>query len=197
MKKHQGRLAAAAFACAAVWIGAPASAAVVYGNVAESFDTAPISISFAGSTFTFSSTGDPFNPTAIQTSGGGEVNSFGGFSIFPLQPTSDFINRNTVTFGPGDQFSPFPTATTIPYSNSYNYIGLEAVLGSEDYYGFAFTTDTTLNSYGFETMPGVSITATTAVPEPTTWALAMLGIVMVGGALRYRRGRTAVAVASL
>jgi hypothetical protein len=174
-------------------LSAPASAAVVYQSINADLQAAPYSISFDGGGFTFSSTGDPFNPLAVQTTGGGEVTAFGGFLGIPIEPTSDFTNRGTVVYGPG-QYAAFPAPTTVPYSNGENFIGLEAAENGQDYFGYVFTTDTTLNGFGYETVANQSILAS-AVPEPSTWALMMAGVAMLGFFLRAGRRRSAASIA--
>lgn len=185
-----------AFASAAICAIAFSSAANAdphIVNVGQSYMNSPVSFTLGDSTFTFSATGDWFNPTAVESSGTGEFNTIFG------QPTSYFVDRGTVTFGASDQYAAFSSPTTISYSNGNNFIGLRATDGTNVYYGFAYTTDNMLNSYGFETTPGASITATVAgapagaVPEPASWALMLGGFGLVGGAMRARRRSVAFA----
>lgn len=173
-------------------ISTTAQAAPVIVTLDSSFATTAASFNFFGSTFTFSSTGDIFNPAAVKTAGGGAVRSFGGFLGIPITPSTDFPDRGSgiLTYGPGTSFAAFPTTTTIPYSNGDNYLGLRATLNGLDYYGYAFTTDTTLNSFGFETIPGTAFvlnTSTADVPEAASWAMFLGGFGLIGGALRRRR----------
>ena len=78
--------------------------------------------------------------------------------------------------------------TTIPTTNGNNFLGLRVTSGGQNYYGFAYTTNAMLNSYGFETTANTAITATTvlppAVPETATWAMMILGFGVVGLSLR-------------
>ena len=184
-------LASAALAAAAIPSAAYADPHIV--NVGQSYTDTPISFTLGDSTFTFSATGDWFAPTAVQTGGTGEINTIFG------QPTTYFVDRGTVTFGASDQYAGFSSPTTISYSNGDNFIGLRATDGTNVYYGFAYTTDNMLNSYGFETTPGASSTATVAgapagaVPEPASWALMLGGFGLVGGAMRARRRTIAFA----
>lgn len=182
--------ACVAFASAAVCAIALPSAANAdphIVNVGQSYMGKPISFTLGDSTFTFSGTGDWFNPTAVQTSGTGEVNTIFG------QPTTYFVDRGTVTFGPSNQYAGFASPTTISYSNGDNFIGLRATSGADVFYGFAYTTGDVLNSYGFETTSGATITATVsgapagAVPEPASWALMLTGFGLAGSAMRLRR----------
>ena len=163
---------------------APACASVVVTGT--DYSTSPVTFSFGDSTFTFSSTGDWFNPTAVQTAGTGKVNDFFG------TPTTNFVDRGTVVFGPDfGSYSAFSAPTTIPFSNGDNFIGLEATLGSDIFFGYAFTTNTFLNSVVFSDVPGQAITASVdipaAVPEPATWAMMLLGFGAIGMTLRFRR----------
>lgn len=168
-------------------IAVPASAAPVVTNVNADLSAAPFTFSYMGATFTFGASGDIFNPLTVQTGGTGQISSFGGFLGIPVSPTSSFTDRGTVTYGPGSgNFSPFPSSTVVPFSNGKNFLGLLANAGGQNYYGYAFTTNTMLNTFAFETVPGQAITASVAaaVPEPATWALMMIGFGAVGFAMR-------------
>lgn len=172
--------------------GAPVVTAVG-GNASLS----PVSFTYMGSVFTFGATGDLFNPLTVQNSTVGAFNSFGGFLGIPVTPTSSFVDRGTVTFGPNDRFASFLTPTVVPFSLGQNFIGLRATVGADNFYGFAYTTNTIVNSIGFETTANEAITATTAiaaaVPEPGTWVLMILGFGAVGYGLRRRRAEMRVA----
>lgn len=189
----KARLIAAAAVATAAGVAAPADAAPVVVGVYQDLATGPFSFTVDGATFTFSGTGDLFNPVAVMTGGSGAVNSFGGFLGIPIAPTSDFIDRGDVAFGPGDQFTAFSRATPVPSSNGDNYIGLRAGTGNALFYGFAYTTDTVLNFYGFETAPYQAIAATASVPEPAVWTMLIVGFGAIGGAVRYRRRTVRVA----
>lgn len=180
-------------ACAAVAIvaSAPAQAAPVITTVNADLLAAPFAATFQGATFTFSATNNIFAPLTVQSDSTGAYSAFGGFLGIPLSPTSSFTNRGTVTYGPSfGTFAPFTTPTNVASSNGENFIGLRAMVGSDFYYGFAFTTNNVLNSFGFETTANTAITATTAlgaVPEPATWAMIILGMGVVGFAMRRRQ----------
>ena len=180
----------------------PASAAPVITAVNADLTSAPFSFSYLGGTFTFGSTGDIFAPLSVSAADGAAVSAFGGFLGIPLKPSSFFTDRGTVISGPGfGQFASFATLTPVDSSNGDNFLNLRVTSGGQNYYGFAYTTNATLNSYGFETSPETAITATTAipaaVPEPATWAMMLVGFGAVGFAMRRRKSeRGAVPLAA-
>ena len=172
---------------------APAAAAPVVTTVNADLTGTPFSFSFMGGTFSVTGNGGFPSILAVSTSGGAAVRTVFG------NPSTDFVNRGTVVY---DQnilggYGSFPSLTPVPFSNSDNFLGLRVTSGGQDFFGFLFTTNSRLNSYGFETTPGVGITATTAlaaaVPEPATWGMMILGMGAIGFAMRRRSGvRTAV-----
>lgn len=187
MSKRMRLFSNAGFVCAAAGLSfaaAPASAQSVT-PIGVNYGSTPYTYSIGADTFTFSGTGDIFGPTAISTGGGAMVNTIFG------SPTTNFVDRGTVSFGPNDQYSSFSTATPIRFSNGNNFIGLSALLNGSTYYGYAFTTNSILNSIAFQTTPGVPITATTAipsaVPEPATWLMMLVGFGAIGASMRNRR----------
>lgn len=182
--KFVGKLAVA---CCVSVLAAPAAVAAPFiTSVASNLATAPYTFSYAGSSFTFGFNGDYFGngPVTISTSGGGQVNTVLG------QPTTNFTDRNTVTFSPGMQYAAFSSQTPIRFTNNNNFIGLRAAAGNGDFfYGFAYTTNNIINSIGFETSVNQAITATVAIPaipEPATWAMMVGGFGLIGGTMRRR-----------
>lgn len=179
---------------AATLIATPSFATPLLFASNTDFSTKPVTFNFDDSSFTFSSTGDIFNPTAVQTAGGGEVSSFGGFLGIPVEPSSDFYparGSGQISFGPtGTSYAEFTSTTTVPYSNGGNVFGLVAMLDGSAHYGFALTSDTTLISYGFESAANTPIDAiagiagAAAVPETATWVMMLVGFGLVGGVMR-------------
>ena len=168
-----------------------ASAAPVVTAIGRDAADAPVSFTYQGVTFTFGATGDLFNPISVRNSASGAFTSFGGFLGIPVTPTSNFVDRGVVTYGPADRFASFDAATPVPFSLGDNFIGLRATAGTSDFFGFAYTTNTRVNSIGFETVAGQAITATVAIPaaipEPAAWAMMILGVGMVGARARRLR----------
>jgi PEP-CTERM motif len=177
-------------------LSAPASAAVVLG--------APVDLS-SGTVFTFGpSPTDQFSlsypvsgffaDTFVSTSGTAEVSAFGGFLGIPLQPTVDFTDGRggDVVYGPAEfgQYAAFPTATDIPFSATDSFLGLRYSVGADTFYGFAQFAGGDLERFGFETTPNMAIDASAAIatPEPSTWAMMMLGF--AGTVLLAKRRRS-------
>lgn len=163
-----------------------ASAAPVVTAIGADLSRAAYTFTLTGSSFTFGFNGDYFGggPITIATANGGQVNTVFG------SPSTSFVDRGVVTFGPTMQYAAFSTATPIRFTNGQNFIGLRALNGDGSaFYGYAYTTNNVLNSIGFETIANTAITATTAigsVPEPTSWAMMILGLGAVGGLMRRR-----------
>ncbi len=173
----------------------PANAEVIITPINLDISSTPITFTFMGGMFTFDTAGGFPNFLNVQTNSTAAVRTVFG------QPSTDFTNRGTVTYDANTLggFASFPDRTNVRFTNGENFLGLRVTSGGQDFFGFAFTTNTVLNSFGFETQPGVGITATRAipapVPEPATWAMLILGFGAVGFALRRRKVQTALSYA--
>lgn len=180
-----------AIALTTAFVAAPAMAAPVLTAVNTDILNSPFTFSVQGVSFTLSAVESFSAPLLVSNGAGGAYSSVFG------SPSSFFVDRGTVQFGPDifGAFSSFETPTAVNFSNGDNFLGIRATVGSDDYYGFVFTTNNILKGYGFETAANTTITATTAVPEPATWAMMLLGFGLVAGATRYRRRNTAVTYA--
>lgn len=182
-------------ACA-LFSAAPASAAIRV--LADDYDLTRGAIDIgldAASRFSFSYDSRFFfdtDPTLVQTSGTAATTAFGGFLGIPLSPSTFFTSANVrvdANIFPG--FAQFPAATRIPFSLVAGDLGLRVTIGGDDYYGYARIAGPRI-TVAFNDVAGAGIIAGT-VPEPASWALMILGLGSVGGALRHSRRRLAVA----
>jgi len=168
----------------------PAIAAVhTVSTGGVSFATTPFTYDFGGgNALTISNTGDFFAPEAVSTSGNLQVSSFGAPFYDPPQPTSYFTNRGG-SFGPGGElplFVSYSTPATVAYSISEGLVGFRFDIGHGLQYGYADTAGTNLYGFRYQSTPGVAVAFGT-VPEPTTWALMLLGFGAVGVTTRRRQ----------
>lgn len=171
---------------------APLNAAIELTPINQNLLDNPFEFCVTGNCFTF--TAQPFTGfgevLGIRTSGTATVSSVFG------SPSVSFAGQGGVSYGPDTLggFTAVPEQQFIRFSNGENFLGLRVTDGGQDFYGFAYTTNQTLNGIGFETAPGTAITATTnfpaavaPIPEPATWAMTLLGFAAIGGALRHRK----------
>lgn len=181
------KITAAGLSLGFVLAAIPASATPVITAVGANLTTSPFSFSYLGDTFTFSNGAGFPNFFSVSTANGAAVRTVFG------SPSTDFTNRSTVTY---DQsilggYASFSLPTIVSYTNGDNFLGLSVTSANQTYYGFAYTTNAVLNSFGFETAPNTGIVATTAipaaVPESATWAMMILGMGAVGFAMRRRQ----------
>jgi hypothetical protein len=105
------------------------------------------------------------------------VTSFGGFLGIPVEPSTSFTDRrgdHDVLYGPNQfgSYASFPTATDIPFSSGDSFLGLRYTIGADTFYRFAQFAGGDLAQ----------------VPEPSIWAMMMLGF--VGTALLAKRRRS-------
>jgi hypothetical protein len=162
--------------CVAVGVGlfagANAKAEVLLFYPGASFSSTPYTINFGGGTATYtftdisSTSTDPLAEDAVASGGDGLVNSFSTPVSFAL---------GTVIGDTGYGFAVFPVATGIAFSIAETSIGLKFSLPDGVYYGFVTTLGPEVLSYGYNSTPGGFI-ATTALPEPATWVLLIVGL---------------------
>jgi hypothetical protein len=74
---------------------------------------------------------------------------------------------------------------TEPKNQDFTAIGVEAILGSQEF--ITSITVSTDDPNGFQTVKQIDFGFATAVPEPATWAMMMLGFLGLGF-MAYRRG---------
>lgn len=190
IRKLARRSAASCLAIAVGFTALPAQAEVIITPVNQDISSTPSSFSFMGGTFTFDTAGGFPKFLNVQTSGGAAVRTVFG------QPSTDFTDRGVAFYDENTLggFASFSTPTSAGFTNGENFLGLRVTSGGQDFFGFAFTTNTVFNSFGFETTPGVGILATrdipVAVPEPATWAMLILGFGAVGFGMRRRSVQT-------
>ena len=172
----------------------PVSAAPVITAVGADLTASPFSFSYLGSTFTFSNgVGFP-NLFSVSTNSAAAVRTVFG------SPSTDFTDRSIVTYNQNTLggYGSFSAPTIVAYTNGDNFLGLRVTSANQSYYGFAYTTNSVLNSFGFETAADTGIVATTAipsaVPEAATWAMMLVGFGAVGFAMRRRNKKTAMQV---
>ncbi|WP_213769866.1 PEPxxWA-CTERM sorting domain-containing protein [Bradyrhizobium sp. dw_78] len=143
-------------------------------------------------TVTTGSTGD------IVTAITGEI---GGNAITELLPTGTLNGNDNLLFPIGTKFGTGRNAYTSTSDLDPNGIGFATSAGNFDIFGFYApdSTDVTAgNNYGEEgPVPfGVGTFAiTAAVPEPSTWAMMILGFFGIG-AMAYRRRKGSAVLAA-
>ena len=177
----------------AVAIATPAAAAVV-GAAGVTLGSTPTAFTFSDASFLFSY--DPsapfFTPAySVQTTGTAQTSAVFG------QP-SPFDQRGiTIDGNLFPSYSAIPTQMIIPYSQVAEDLALRYTVGTDAFYGYArLDGDGTLD-FAFENAANTAITAgatitgalPAAVPEPTTWAMMLMGFGAVGYGMR-RRART-------
>ncbi|WP_309642892.1 PEPxxWA-CTERM sorting domain-containing protein [Phenylobacterium sp.] len=174
-------------------VAAPASAAVITQYIGADISTDPYTIDLGTGSLTFS-TVDPsffaFNPTGVATTGSAEVYSLGEPFFRTPTPSSFFTNRGG-SFGPslGGLFAAYPTPVAIPFSITDGLVGFRFTLNNDLHYGYAQVGGSFLTGFRYESTPGTDLALgeISAVPEPSAWALMIVGFGLTGFALRRRR----------
>ncbi|MBU1377812.1 MAG: PEPxxWA-CTERM sorting domain-containing protein [Alphaproteobacteria bacterium] len=169
-------------------VAAPALAAVTFVPVNIDVSIAPFTYDFGGgSALTFDNNTSGFaSELGVQTTGSAQVFSvFGTPSLF--QPFAE-------TLFPSQQlgaFASFATSTPVNFSLSSGSIGFKFTLADGDHFGIAQTDGSLIGALYIQGTPGADIDLGSpsggAVPEPSTWALLIVGFGLTGGVLR--RGR--------
>lgn len=179
----------------------PAGAAVVINNTDVNLAAGPYTFgpSAAGQfTFSYNSNGafDP-NPVFVSTTGTAEVTTVFG------QPSASFTDGRGggAIFGPNSfpGFGAVPTSAAIGASLTDSFLGLRYTDNGNTYYGFARFAGAAFDLFAFETTPGLAINADAvaaiaAVPEPSTWAMMILGFAGIGLAAYWKRRQAALSV---
>ncbi len=180
-------------------LAATAASAAVLGEADVALTTTPTVFTLPGATFAFTfdaALAQQFDPApySVQTGGTGETSGFGGFLGIPLQPSLFDTSGVTIDGSLFPGFDAFPQLSPIPYSLVPGDLALEYGAGAAVHYGYArFNGDGTFD-IAFESTPdtaiigGAPITGPLGVPEPATWAVMLLGVGAIGGAMRRRRG---------
>ena len=189
------KIVLATLAASAMSIALPANAATTLVSLGTPL-TAGISqsFSFGGSTFTFGGSGS--SSVSVQNTAGAAIQAFGGFFGIALTPSASFTNRGTVTYGPtGTQYASFTSPSIDSSISQQSFVGLRANDGTNNFFGFAYLSGRTLVGYGYESIANTAVTATTAVPEPTSWTMMIGGFGIMGGLMRRRKSKIATTVA--
>lgn len=167
----------------------PGEAAVVFVPVNTDVLTAPFTYDFGeGSALTFDSNTSGFASVyGVQTTGSAQVFSvFGTPSLFQPFATTLFPSQQL------GSFASFASSTAVPFSLAAGTLGFKFTLAGADYFGLAKTSGSTINALYIQNTPGADIALDVqggVVPEPSTWALAILGFGGAGYALRRARRR--------
>lgn len=136
-----------------------------------------------------------YRVAALQTTGTAAAYG-GGFIGNGSDYTSYSAGSATPANNFGGAFITAPTARPIDYSLADTYVALQFGSGANTHYGYAEVAGTTLIRLAYNDVAGGSITTgdaitaaipTSAVPEPASWAFLLVGLGLVGGALRRRR----------
>ena len=181
-------LRGAALAALCSTIAAPALAAVSYVPVNVDVSVAPFTYDFGvGGALTFDNNTSGFaSELGVQTTGSAQVFSvFGQPSLFQPFATTLFPSQQL------GSFASYATSTPVNFSLASGSIGFKFTLADGDHFGFARTDGALIAGLFIQGTPGADLGLDSqggaAVPEPSTWALLIVGFGATGAALRRRR----------
>jgi opacity protein-like surface antigen len=143
-----------------------------------------------------SGSGSSFNCNPFQADVSGGTEFFlrnGSQNVIGLNFVGNGLNIRNVSGGPLLLFS------TVVQLNNISQLFSEARLSSTNIFGFG-ENDVAINNgilsldfrntvWGSNDTASIRLTATSAVPEPSTWMMLILGFAAVGAALRLQRNR--------
>ena len=195
------KFVAAAFAALALSTGANAATIVDVDGIAHSSldGTSAVSVSLAAGTYTLTFIENQFSAFNRWTNAVSGCDRAGGNCAQGYENTVSYVvDGTTYSFGdaPIGGYGPLASggyfssaAASLAHAASYT---TQFTLAAPGEVSFFIYDDFTADNAG-----GVSLAidqVTSAVPEPATWAMMILGFGLVGGALRRRRS-TALAAA--
>lgn len=143
---------------------------------------------FLGASGIMPSTGVAFRSYVYNQSGlfrNGNVNDLESASPFAF--ASENSGRVSVNYNYTNKlltYNAYNTNTDASSTGSIT-VDLASLLGENAYFGFTGATGSVTS---FQSISNVDVTS--AVPEPTTWAMMLVGFGMMGAGLRYRRRST-------
>lgn len=178
-----------------------AQATVIGATPNADFSNSSYTFNLAHNTasYTFSDTGikgsESSKAVAVQTGGQAKINSIFGEPAAFMTVSGGPLIGGPLFLGP---FNSYESATPIPFSSGDHFYALGLDLSDGLHYGYARIDDKTLLSYGYQSVAGQAIQAgatptqapsggTTAVPEPSSWALFGLGLALLGFGVRSGR----------
>ncbi|SNS51549.1 PEP-CTERM protein-sorting domain-containing protein [Sphingomonas laterariae] len=157
-----------------------ASSTYVYeGSFGSTFEDASINLAFRAADIDFSARA--FSGVNIFTEDGGDfyliaMTPQANAAIYLWDPLVSFLNTSSL---PTD----FPELIRYSYFDDEDDVGPTGPSGEFTYYDLNAGT-------GFDaTLLSITRTSPAAVPEPTTWAMLIVGFGLVGGAIRLPRRR--------
>jgi PEP-CTERM motif len=161
-----------------------AKAANVVVTTNADFSVAPFTITLGSgidvATYTFSVIPENDGVTIDQVSTGrdGLVSSF---VSTPAPYQADIL------IGADSKFLAFPSPAPILYSVSLDNIGLKFHFPDGVHFGYVTTFGPEVLQYAYNQTPGGAIATGSSVPEPSTWAMTLMGFAGLGWLVHLRR----------